>query len=176
VSDEGVGGGLGQLAGLGGGRDGAPPSRLLSAHRAKHSRVQGVLDEPEAPYVRLRLRDSESTRAMLDAAFELHYEVVLGARQLELKLSVRNTGDRPLPFNASLLSHIGVTDVHHRNVALLARPLAAAQAHRSRIDQGLQNARVVSQYDGAELAPETAVVRRIWRVLAAMPSAPSLPR
>ena len=82
------------------------------------------MEETLSPFIRLRLRDSPESRTDLDAAFELEYELTLGAKQLALRLCVRNTGDAPLEFATGLLAHIGVADVREDKVMLLVRARA----------------------------------------------------
>ncbi len=87
--------------------------------------AQGLTQLRE-PYVRLRLRDTPYSRAMWDHAFELEYEVVLGARDLGLTLMVRNTGGAQFAFTAALHSYLGVQDVREEGVQLLVRSHRAA--------------------------------------------------
>jgi len=75
--------------------------------------------------VRLRLRDSAASRALWDHAFELEYEVTLGARDLGLQLRVVNPGAQLLGFTAALRSHIAVEDVREPNVRVLVRKATA---------------------------------------------------
>jgi D-hexose-6-phosphate mutarotase len=107
----------------------------------------GVVPSTGSPYVLLRLRDSEASRGLLDRAFELLYEVVLGAKQLSLSLLVRNTGEQELSFTAGVLSHVGVTDALEKEVLLL----------------GLQGGLVrdwLEDAEDAEPQPETDVFMR----------------
>lgn len=50
-------------------------------------------------YVRLRLVDGEATRAGWPFAFALDAEFVLGGTTLAMAVTVRNTGDCPMPFS-----------------------------------------------------------------------------
>ena len=75
--------------------------------------------------MRLRLRDSAASRALWDHAFELEYEVTLGARDLGLQLRVVNPGAQLLGFTAALRSHIAVEDVREPNVRVLVRKATA---------------------------------------------------
>lgn len=55
--------------------------------------------ESQPDYVRLRLVDSEATRAAWPFAFALDAEFVLGGATLAMAVTVRNTGERPMPFS-----------------------------------------------------------------------------
>ncbi len=87
---------------------------------------QGLTAEKKDPFVRLRLRDTPYSRAMWDHAFELDYEIVLGARQLSLTLVARNPGPKEFAFTAALHSYLGVADVRDDAVMVLVRGYAPA--------------------------------------------------
>ena len=71
------------------------------------------------PYVILRLKDSERTRAQWPHAFLLQYEVALGERELSCTLVAANPGTERLAFSAALRAHIGVEDATCDKVLLL---------------------------------------------------------
>lgn len=50
-------------------------------------------------YARFRLVDSEATRAVWPFAFALEAEFALGGATLAMAVTVRNTGQRPMPFS-----------------------------------------------------------------------------
>ena len=85
--------------------------------------------------MRLRLRDSPSTRVVWDHAFELHYTVTLGIKQLGLHLTAQNTGSKDLEFCAGLRAHLGVSDLANDPIMLLVRtsalPLPLPSSHLS---------------------------------------------
>lgn len=86
--------------------------------------------DKQEPYVRLRLTDTPYSRAMWDHAFELEYEVVLGARDLQLTLTARNCGATSFAFTAALHSYFGVLDVREESVLLLVRARGRADLRK----------------------------------------------
>ena len=114
--------------------------------------------------MRLRLRDTPYTRAMWDHAFELDYEVVLGARDLGLSLTARNSGATSFAFTAALHSYLGVQDVREASVMLLvrmqrerARHTAARRLRHVGVlpSQGLQGTTFIDKFED----PAQPVVR-----------------
>jgi hypothetical protein len=83
---------------------------------------QGLTHVKRDPFVRFRLRDTPATRAIWDHSFELHYTVTLGAKQLGLRLTARNTGSKEFELSAGLNTHVGVSDALSNGVMLLVRP------------------------------------------------------
>ena len=55
--------------------------------------------EARPDYVRFRLEDSEATRAAWPFAFALEAEFALGGATLAMAATVRNAGERPMPFS-----------------------------------------------------------------------------
>jgi galactose mutarotase-like enzyme len=55
--------------------------------------------EARADSVRFRLEDSAATRAAWPFPFTLHADFVLGGATLATAVTVRNTGERPMPFS-----------------------------------------------------------------------------
>jgi hypothetical protein len=105
--------------------------------------------------VRLRLRDSPSTRAVWDHAFELHYTVTLGIKQLGLHLTAQNTGSKDLEFCAGLRAHLGVSDLANDPIMLLVRttstpPLCRLCPALTCLPQGLQNVRYDNKLETSE--------------------------
>jgi hypothetical protein len=147
--------------------------------------------------VRLRLRDTPYSRAMWDHAFELDYEVVLGARDLALTLTARNSGAASFDFTAALHSYFGVQDVREASVMLLVRAHAArvaeariraahcGQAPEARLAcaspllQGLQGTTFIDKFeDSAQpvMRVETPPAHYIRRVLCSFPGRRLRPR
>jgi glucose-6-phosphate 1-epimerase len=108
----------------------------------RRARAQGFTPDEREPFVRLRLRDTPYSRAMWDHAFELEYQVTLGARNLELSLTARNTGKAAFAFTTALHSYIGVQNVREANVMLLVRrgTAAGSTARRKVAHQRMQHA------------------------------------
>lgn len=100
----------------------------VRARQLTAGRTQGVTEDKQEPFVRLRLRDTPYSRAMWDHAFELEYEVLLGARDLGLQLTVRNRGGAGFAFTTALHTYFGVQDVREENVMLLVRAAHATCA------------------------------------------------
>ena len=94
--------------------------------------AQGVTPDKREPFVRLRLRDTPYSRAMWDHAFELEYEVLLGARDLGLQLCVRNTGSAEFAFTTALHSYLGVQDAREDSVMILVRCRPSQRARQRR--------------------------------------------
>jgi glucose-6-phosphate 1-epimerase len=61
--------------------------------------------------VRLRLRDSDETRRIWPHAFMAELQVELGDDWISLTLSIQNTDDAPISFNAALHTYLRVGDV-----------------------------------------------------------------
>jgi glucose-6-phosphate 1-epimerase len=59
----------------------------------------------------LRLRDSDTTRALWPHAFELELSVRVGGRVLDVELACENTGDTPLQFTTALHTYLRVGDL-----------------------------------------------------------------
>lgn len=71
-------------------------------------------DRPGA--VRLRLRDSEATRALWPHAFLAELAVEVGGDGLSIALAVQNTGDTAFEFTAALHTYLRVDDVRRATV------------------------------------------------------------
>lgn len=59
----------------------------------------------------LRLRDSETTRAIWPHAFELELSVRVGGRSLDIELACENTGDASFQFTTALHTYLRVADL-----------------------------------------------------------------
>jgi glucose-6-phosphate 1-epimerase len=90
----------------------------------------GVARETRVVRARLRLADSEATRALWPHAFVAELTVAVGGRSLEIALSVTNAGAAELAFTAALHTYLRVADVRRAVLAGLggARPEDAAGA------------------------------------------------
>lgn len=73
--------------------------------------VHAARNAAGAALLRLRLADSEATRALWAQAFVAELSVTATGRTLELGLSVENTGDRALAFTGALHTYLQVADV-----------------------------------------------------------------
>jgi glucose-6-phosphate 1-epimerase len=71
-------------------------------------------DRPDA--VRLRLRDSERTRAVWPHAFLAELAVEVGSDRLSLALSIQNPGGDAFEFTAALHTYLRVGDVRRASV------------------------------------------------------------
>lgn len=125
----------------------APPA--TRGHPLTQPRAQGLTTPKSDPFVRLRLRDSPSTRAVWDHAFELEYTVTLGIKQLGLRLTAQNTGTKDLEFCTALRAHLGVSDLANDPIMVLVRTLLPPTLTSAQLSppparrplQGLQNVR-----------------------------------
>jgi galactose mutarotase-like enzyme len=82
-------------------RDADGTVRPMPQHGFARDAKFAVVDDPDAGLLRMRLTDSESTRASYPFAFQFDVVVKLqpGAR-LEVRFETTNTGDVPLPYYA----------------------------------------------------------------------------
>lgn len=60
---------------------------------------------------RLRLRDTQTTRALWPPAFQLELALAIGGDRLALELAVTNPGPAPFRFQAALHTYLAVSDV-----------------------------------------------------------------
>ncbi len=65
----------------------------------------------EPGQARLRLRDTEATRALWPSPFQLELALAVGGDRLALELTVTNPGPSPFRFQAALHTYLGVQDV-----------------------------------------------------------------
>jgi glucose-6-phosphate 1-epimerase len=68
----------------------------------------------------MRLRDSDTTRAIWPHAFELELSVRVGGGSLDVELACENLGDAPLQFTAALHTYLRVGDLDEVSVEGLA--------------------------------------------------------
>jgi len=109
-----------------------------------------------AGFARLRLQDSDATRALWPHAFTIELSVTARGSTLVLAFAVTNTGSASFAFTTALHTYLRIADV---------------QATRVR---GLQGARyrdkVLQQDDLVETASELAIDREIDRVYRGIPA------
>ena len=67
--------------------------------------------EGEYPYVIIETADSEASRAVWNYGFHIVMEIALHHTALDISLTVKNTGDRPLKYSFALKSHVAVADI-----------------------------------------------------------------
>ncbi|HEX2207933.1 MAG TPA: D-hexose-6-phosphate mutarotase [Longimicrobium sp.] len=89
-------------------------------------------DHPHA--VRLRLRDSQVTRALWPHPFLAELAVELEADALSIALTIHDTGDAPFPFTAALHTYLRVGDVRRATVEGL-RGLRDREETEERVDE-----------------------------------------
>jgi glucose-6-phosphate 1-epimerase len=89
----------------------------LPRHGFARTQAWERVDDDDPPHsVRLRLRDSEQTRALWPHAFLAEIAVEVGDDWLSIGLSVRNTGDGAFEFTAALHTYLRVGDVRRATV------------------------------------------------------------
>ncbi|HEX6373410.1 MAG TPA: D-hexose-6-phosphate mutarotase [Longimicrobium sp.] len=71
-------------------------------------------DRPDA--VRLRLRDSDATRALWPHAFRAEIAVEVGDSWLSIALTIRNTGEAAFRFTAALHTYLRVGDARRATI------------------------------------------------------------
>jgi len=108
-----------------------------------------------AALVRLRLEDSDETRALWPHAFALELAVTAHGSILVLALAATNTGASAFTFTTALHTYLRIADVHATQI------------------RGLQGARyrdkVLKKDDTVETAAELAIDREIDRVYRRIP-------
>lgn len=105
---------------------------------------------------KLRIEDSDATRALWPHAFAVDFEVTVGGDALALALEVANPGGAPFSFTGALHTYLRVADIR----AVRVRGLAGAH-YRDKV-LGLD--------DVVEAAPELAIDRFIDRVYYTAPA------
>ncbi|MGL4932998.1 MAG: D-hexose-6-phosphate mutarotase, partial [Aeromonas sp.] len=85
--------------------------------------LDGVSDHPDGTLVHLSLRDSDTTRAVWDQAFELELDVLVG-KELSLVLATRNTGTAPLVYGGALHTYLAISAPEAVSVTGLGEPYA----------------------------------------------------
>lgn len=78
--------------------------------------VVGVSETPVGPQVHLQLGSDDTTHEFWRADFIADLRFTLG-RELEMKLSVSNTGEEPISFEAALHTYFVVSDVRSIGIA-----------------------------------------------------------
>lgn len=73
---------------------------VLPIHGFAMRRPWQVLDASRSDALALRLADTADTRAMYPFAFELQLDFRAGPDGLDIRLTVRNIGDSPMPYHA----------------------------------------------------------------------------
>lgn len=83
--------------------------------RVQEWTLESVKREREAVLLRFTLRPTEMSRAMGFAHFLLALEFRVG-RELEMQLTVTNTGDAPLDYEEAFHTYFEVADVHEVSI------------------------------------------------------------
>ena len=109
-----------------------------------------------AALARLRLEDSDATRALWPHAFAIELSVTAHGSTLVLALAVTNTGAASFTFTTALHTYLRIADVH----ATLIRGLQGAR-YRDK---------VLKTNDVVETAAELAIDREIDRVYRGVPA------
>jgi glucose-6-phosphate 1-epimerase len=109
-----------------------------------------------AALVRLRLEDTDATRALWPHGFAIELSVTAHASTLTLALAVTNTGAATFAFTTALHTYLRIADVH----ATLIRGLQGAR-YRDK---------VLKKNDVVEAAAELAIDREIDRVYRGVPA------
>ena len=116
----------------------------LPKHRFVRSRVWELVAayaDSELVSLTLGTGDDAGTRAIWAHAFELRLEAQLRATQMQVSLTVRNTGTTPFAFTGALQTYFSVSDIAGANLMGLNgheyRDAAAGNAIRSEADASL---------------------------------------
>lgn len=115
-----------QFAGMG------PLPRHGFARTQPWERVDDA-DRPDA--VRLRLRDSDATRAVWPHAFLAELAVEVGDDRLSLALTIRNTGGAAFEFTAALHTYLRVGDVRRASINGLQGVRYRVTGEQERVDE-----------------------------------------
>jgi len=70
-------------------------------------------------HLSLHLQSSQETKAIWDHDFALVYDIILKEKELEVSLSVTNTGDLPFEFTTLLHNYIRVGDINAMSISSL---------------------------------------------------------
>lgn len=139
-----------------------PTDSKLPAHgfaRTSAWELESIRQERGGVSVELRLSSSPATRKLWPHEFELRFRVHIGA-QLEMRLTVRNTGDSPVTYEQALHTYLAVTDVRLLKIeGLSGRDYLDKVLAGKRVLQGPEPITIIGETDRVYLGtPDTVTV------------------